>query len=41
MKPDDERFFGDFTLGKIKEALFEKEMKGYEGKRLYIYWSKI
>lgn len=32
MKPDDERFFGDFTLGKIKEALFEKEMKGYEGK---------
>ena len=32
MKPDDERFFGDYTLGKIKEALFEKEMKGYEGK---------
>ena len=31
MKPDDEMFFG-YKLGSIKNALFEKEMKGYEGK---------
>ena len=31
MKPDDEMFFG-YTLGRIKDALYQKEMKGYEGK---------
>jgi hypothetical protein len=31
MKPDDEMFFG-YTLGSIKDALYQKEMKGYEGK---------
>jgi len=36
MKPDDERFFGDFTLGNIKKAIFEKEMKGYKD-RGYIF----
>jgi len=36
MKPDDERFFGDYTLRDIKEAIYDKEMKGYKD-RGYIF----
>jgi len=30
MTPDDERFFNDYSLRDIKEAIFDKEMKGYK-----------
>ena len=36
MKPDDERFFNYYSLRDIKDAIYEKEMKGYEG-RGYIF----
>lgn len=36
MKPDDERFFGDYSLRDIKEAIYDKEMKGYKD-RGYIF----
>ena len=32
MKPDDERFFNYYSLRDIKDAIYEKEMKGYEDK---------
>jgi len=36
MKPDDERFFRDYSLRDIKEAIYDKEMKGYKD-RGYIF----
>ena len=30
MKPDEENFFGDYSLAEIKDAIFDKEMKGYK-----------
>lgn len=36
MKPDDERFFGYYSLRDIKDAIYDKEMKGYKD-RGYIF----
>lgn len=36
MKPDDERFFNYYSLRDIKDAIYEKEMKGYKD-RGYIF----
>ena len=36
MKPDDERFFDNYSLRDIKEAIYDKEMKGYKD-RGYIF----
>jgi len=30
MKPEDENFFGNYSLTEIKDAIFDKEMKGYK-----------